>query len=83
MIGVGHQVFKGLVRVGSQDNSGNGRGRRTKANNGPSATTFWSLYNEQARPLGVPMDKAQALARNGNWKEAIEGLQVLITDAQE
>jgi hypothetical protein len=40
MIGVGHQVFKGLVRVGSQDSSGNGRGRRCKANNGPNATTF-------------------------------------------
>ena len=82
MIGVGQQVFKGLVRVGSENTGGNGRGRRPKGNNGPSATTFWGLYNEQAKPAGVPMKKAKELAGNGNWEEAIQGLQVLINDAE-
>jgi hypothetical protein len=81
MIGVGHRVFKGLVRVSSRENGGNGR--RSKSNNGPSATTFWSLYNEQAKGLGVPMDKAKALAGNGDWSEACDQLRALIAEVQE
>jgi hypothetical protein len=64
MIGVGHQVFKGLVRTNGRQTGGNGRGRGSKENSGPSATTFWSLYNELAKPLGVPMTKAKELARS-------------------
>jgi hypothetical protein len=75
MIGIGHRVFKGLVRVGSQDPSGNGRGRRPKVNNGPNATSFWTLYNEHAKPAGVQMTKAKALAELGDWAEACDQLR--------
>ena len=79
MIGVGHQVFKGLIRVGG----GNSRGQpKPSGGNGPGATAFWSLYNQEAKPAGVPMSKAQALAGNGNWAEAIDALRVYIADAQ-
>jgi hypothetical protein len=80
MIGVGHQVFKGLVRVGGEAV----RGRQQPfAGNGATATAFWTLYNEQAKPAGVPMTKAKALAGNGNWDEAIDALRTLIVEAQE
>ena len=89
MIGVGHQVFKGLVRTG-RDARGDGRSRgsnnqprRANGGNGSDdATTFWSLYNEEAKPLGVPMDKAKALAGNGDWAAACDKLRALITKAQ-
>ena len=55
MIGVGHQVFKGLVR------SGNGGGKR-KAD----ASAFWTLYNTRAKQVGVSMEAAKALASKGN-----------------
>jgi hypothetical protein len=82
MIGVGHQVFKGLVRTNGREAGGNGRGRGSRENSGPSATTFWSLYNEQAKPLGVPMTKAKELAGNDDWAEACKRLQVLIAEAK-
>jgi hypothetical protein len=78
MIGVGHQVFKGLARTNGRSSGGNGRGRRSHSSTGPSATTFWSLYNEQAKPAGVPVSKAKQLAGNGDWSEACKKLQALI-----
>jgi hypothetical protein len=52
MIGVGRQVFKGLVLV----HGGNGSGQRD------NATAFWTLYNEEAKPPGVTVAKAKELA---------------------
>ena len=80
MIGVGHQVFKGLVRVGARHSGGNGP--RRKPNPGPTPTTFWQLYHEQAKPLGVPESKAQALTTSGDWSQACTKLSALITEAQ-
>jgi hypothetical protein len=82
MTGAGHRVFKGLVRTNGRETGGNGRGRGSRENGGPSATTFWSLYNEQAKPLGVPMTKAKELAGNGDWSEACNKLQALIAEAE-
>jgi hypothetical protein len=79
MIGVGHRVFKGLVLVGS----GNGHRRRKRSGssgNGANATAFWTLYNEHAKPAGVPMTKAKALAGLGDWAEACDQLRALITE---
>ncbi len=132
MIGVGHQVFKGLVRVGNDrqpEHKGNGNGhqpvteqkpapRQTpqpvvpqQANSQPptsqptrpspvvttpknggqasapikeeaDATTFWALYNREAKLAGVPRQEAQALARNDNWGVSCANLRVLIAKAQ-
>jgi hypothetical protein len=82
MIGVGHQVFKGLVRTNARETGGNGRGGRSNSSTGPSATTFWELYNQQAKALGVSMDKAKELAGNGDWSEACKKLQALIDTVQ-
>jgi hypothetical protein len=77
MIGIGHEVFKGLVLVGG----GNGHRRRKRSSgNGASATAFWTLYNERAKPAGVPMTKAKALAARGNWTEACDQLRALISE---
>jgi hypothetical protein len=76
MIGVGHQVFKGLVLAGNR-RGGNGSGQRD------NATAFWTLYNEEAKPLGIPVDKAKELAGNGDWSQACEGLRALIAEAQD
>jgi hypothetical protein len=76
MIGVGHQVFKGLVRAPSRSRGDNGSGQRD------NATAFWTLYNEQAKPLGVPMATAKDLAGNGDWSDACDRLRALIADAQ-
>ena len=125
MIGVGHQVFKGQVRVGQ--NAGNGHhppvaSRHDKGNgkhpasqkpaasatpsNAPQgngkqptspqqgngaqvikteadATTFWSLYNREAKPVGVPREQAQNLVYNDNWGQACANLRVLIAKAQQ
>ena len=77
MIGVGHQVFKGLVRTGRRK----GNGPRAKPDSGSSATAFWKLYNEQAKPRGIPAAKAKALAGNGDWTEACNKLKALIAEA--
>jgi hypothetical protein len=77
MIGIGHEVFKGLVLVGG----GNGHRRRKRSGgNGASATAFWTLYNEQAKPAGVPMTKAKALAELGDWGEACLQLRALMAE---
>ena len=62
--------------------SGRGQGKPS-GGNGASATAFWTLYNEHAKPAGVAMTKAKALAGNGNWEEAIDALRALIDEAQE
>jgi hypothetical protein len=78
MIGVGHRVFKGLVlaRGNGRSRGGNGSGQKD------NATAFWTLYNEQAKPHGVPMSKAKRLANNGDWAKACETLRGLIDEAQ-
>jgi hypothetical protein len=77
MIGIGHEVFKGLVLVGDGNEH---RRRKRSGGNGASATAFWTLYNEQAKPAGVPMTKAKALAASGNWTEACDQLRALISE---
>jgi hypothetical protein len=72
MIGIGADVFKGLVRVGRD----NGRGKH------PDSTTFWTLYNEQGRSAGVPIEAAQGLAGKNNWQAAIADLRALISGAK-
>jgi hypothetical protein len=80
VIGVGHRVFKGLVRVGG----GNGRDRRRPSgDNGANATAFWTLYNEQGKPAGVPMTEAKALAELGHWEVACDQLRALIAENGE
>ena len=77
MLGIGHEVFKGLVRAGSDGGNGyhgNGDGRAT-------STAFWALYNSQAKGAGVPVETAKDLAGRGNWDVAIEELQALIAPA--
>jgi hypothetical protein len=52
MIGVGHEVFKGLVRAGSGNGRHGGNGKRkavTAGGNGADATVFWELYNAHGR----------------------------------
>lgn len=72
MLGVGHRVFKGLVRSGGNGHhKGNGGG---KAN----ATAFWTLYNSRAKKLGVPIETAKDLAGREDWEYAIEQLQEMI-----
>jgi len=81
MVGVGHEVFKGLVRVGD----GNGRWEARKADrggNGANATAFWSLYNDQAKPAGVPIEVARGIAGNGDWAQACADLRTLIAGAK-
>jgi len=73
MLGVGHQVFKGLARSGN----GRGNGKKQKVD----ANAFWTLYNTRAKQAGVPMDAAKALASKGNWTAACTELRALITGA--
>lgn len=79
MIGVGHEVFKGLVLPPG----GTGRRRRKRpasSGNGVNATAFWTLYNEKAKPAGVPMTKAKALAELEDWAKACDQLRTLIAE---
>ena len=88
MIGVGHEVFKGLVLPPGGNGhsrkrrpSGHGQKRRTgSTGNGANATAFWTLYNERAKPAGVPMTKAKALADLGDWAKACDQLRALIAE---
>jgi hypothetical protein len=77
MIGVGHRVFKGLVLVGG---SREHMQRKRSSGNGVNATAFWTLYNEHAKPAGVPMTEAKALAGLGDWAEACNHLRSLIAE---
>ena len=81
MIGVGHQVFKGLVRTSRRKGNGQERGHRSKQNSGPTATSFWKLYNDEAKPRGIPAAKAKELVGYGDWTEACTKLKALIAEA--
>ena len=86
MIGVGHAVFKGQVRVGggSHRNTGGNGKKRVQANGGngkdqkPGATAFWTLYRSEGKAAGVPMSIAKGLAGNGDWTKACTELATLI-----
>jgi len=83
VLGIGHQVFKGLVRAGeagSRD-EGNGRsgGNGKRGDEYVDATAFWSLYNGKAKPLGVPIETAKDLAGRGDWAAACRALADMIT----
>jgi hypothetical protein len=93
MIGVGHDVFKGLVRVGGGHTRKPTEQTRTKkpapastgANGGNGhkvdATAFWKLFNGEGRQAGVSMEAASELAGKGNWAAAYTELQAMITGA--
>ena len=121
MLGVGHHVFKGLVRVGNGqrrpvERKGNGHqptsahnppptvpgngkqsttqpppsvapspknGGTTPAQEDADATTFWTLFNREAKPAGVARQDAQALTTGDNWGMACANLRVLIAKAQQ
>jgi len=136
MLGVGHTVFKGLVRAGNGqrpvERKGNGNGRHPAAQLNPAppgngsgkqpastqspasqpttpptrqapvitnpkngvqtpppikeeadATTFWMLYNREAKPVGVSQEEAQTLVFNDNWGTACANLRVLIAKAHQ
>lgn len=85
MLGVGCQVFKGLVRVGDVSDSGHrGKGNHGDGNgrdNGASATAFWALYHREGKAAGVSIEQAKDLAGRGNWPSALDGLQAMIDRA--
>jgi hypothetical protein len=97
MIGVGHEVFKGQVRVGGQTRQsgarskgdvpadGNGQDSKKEAatdgNGKASATTFWTLYRTQGEQAGVSQEYAKRLANQGDWAVACTELQTLIAKA--
>jgi hypothetical protein len=67
MIGVGHEVFKGLVRADQ------GTARRSNGGNSqPDATAFWTLYRTEGQ--AVSLDVAKQLAGNGDWAAACQAL---------
>jgi hypothetical protein len=79
MFGVGADVFKGLVRVGTD-------GRRHTSDNGrqlkPDSTSFWTLYNAQGKAAGIPIEIAKGLADKNDWEAAIKELGALIDGAK-
>ena len=90
MLGIGHEVFKGLVRAegGSKPaptaervrgNGGNGK-KPARADAGddkqPSSTDFWTLYRTTGEK--VPLDVVKALAAKGDWPVACDELNTLI-----
>ena len=91
IIGVGHDVFKGLVRVGG----GNGRKKAPKRSGGSrksvpadggngkqtDSTAFWTLYNTEGKEAGVSSEVAKELAGKGDWVAACAGLHALIAGA--
>ena len=93
MIGVGHDVFKGLVRVGGGHTRKPTERTRTKqqepattrgnGGNGQriDATAFWSLYRTQGEKAGVSQEYAKRLASTGDWIAACTELQTLIAKA--
>ncbi|MCJ7737495.1 MAG: hypothetical protein MUQ10_09315, partial [Anaerolineae bacterium] len=88
MLGIGHEVFKGMIRA---DTGGNGRGGNGSGHGGSNGngshrdavradpTAFWALYNNQAKTAGVSIEIAKDLAGRGNWDVAIQELQDLIS----
>ena len=82
MIGVGHQVFKGLVRVErpsgrARARRGDGDGRKRQAD----ATAFWALYNTRGKEADVPVEVAKGLAGTADWASACAELGALIAKA--
>jgi len=81
MLGIGHAVFKGLIRAGTGGGNGyhgNGNGQRRDRRSADS-TAFWALYNSSAKPAGVSLEVAKDLAGRGNWNIAIQELQALMS----
>ena len=84
MIGVGHQVFKGQVRVGSGSHRNTGGNGQKRANGGngkdqkPDSTAFWTPYRSEGKPAGVTMAVAKGLAGNGDWAKAYTELDTFI-----
>ncbi len=87
MLGVGHDVFKGLVRTGGSDQHSKPPARpqlrRSDAGNGEhrdeaDATAFWKLYNQAGKAAGLSLETARDLAGGGNWTTACTELQALI-----
>lgn len=77
MLGVGHEVFKGLVRVGRD----NGRTVPKPDNGQCNSTAFWSLFNTKGKAAGVAEDVAKGLASKGDWEAAVADLNSLIDGA--
>ena len=81
MLGIGHQVFKGLVRThadpGSQGQQRGGNGH----DSGTDSTAFWALYHREGKPAGVSPESAKDLAARGNWASACTQLRTLIDQA--
>ena len=75
MIGIGHRVFKGLVRPGGKRKTG---GNGSKSGNGADSTAFWSLYRNEGKDAGVSADVAKGLATKGDWTAACTELRSLI-----
>jgi hypothetical protein len=73
MIGVGHDVFKGLVRVG-----GNRRDGVNSRKQQPDSTAFWALYRAEGAAADIPIETAKALAGKGNWVAACAELRAMI-----
>ena len=82
MLGIGHEVFKGMILVG-RDN-----GERTRPGNGdgkkrqPNATAFWELYHAQGKAAGIALEVAQGLANKGDWAIACKELTTLINGVE-
>lgn len=79
MLGVGHEVFKGQIRLsgGNGHNGNDGNGHHGAAD----ATAFWSLYNRKGKDAGIALEVAKDLAGRGNWEEALQELSQLIQEA--
>ena len=90
LLGIGHDVFKGLVRVGrdnGREPSAAATGRDDgRTDNGrqrpPDSTAFWSLYHAGGKAAGIALDVAQGLARKGDWPTACQELATLINGAK-
>ena len=78
MIGVGHDVFKGQVRVDGRREKPRGGNGKQLPTGGNDATVFWSLYRSQGQPAGVSSEVAKRLANQGDWNTACAELRTLI-----
>jgi len=81
MLGIGHAVFKGLIRANAGGNNGNGyHGNGSRRDEGiANPTAFWAIYNNKAKRAGVSIETAKDLAGRGNWNTAIQELQDLMS----
>ncbi len=81
MLGIGHQVFKGLVRTSGDNGNGHHGDGYGRTGVGSDATAFWALYNREGKAAGVSIESAKDLAGRGNWAGALTGLQAMIDQA--